>query len=134
MIRNPTLLRSLMYVVVLICLGTIRGSAATPDKNLVFSNLRELPDLGACPPNGAQADPNLKRALETAVAQAQAQAKDAADTAARMKDADLIAPEVLKQLKDLADRLDIALKDPDVCVALFQLLLPHQCRPPQRQV
>ena len=92
-------------------------AASAQDKDPVFSRLRQLPDLGACPSDSAPADPDLKKALTIAVEQARSQAKEVADSVARMKDAGMCSPDTLKQFTESAGRLNDALKDPDICVA-----------------
>jgi hypothetical protein len=87
------------------------------DTSVVFSRLRQLPDLGACPSDPSQADPDLKKALTSAVTHAKDQATVMADSAERMRDAGLLKPETAKQLQESTQELQAALSDPDVCTA-----------------
>ena len=132
MAKNVFVSRALAFTATLLfAAGFFGRSAIAQDRDSVFNRLRQLPDLGACPSNGASADPDLKKALTIAMVQARAQARDAADSVARMQDAGLVSPDVVKQLSDSAGKLNDALKDPEVCVAArsFAQLSPSAAVP-----
>ena len=91
--------------------------ALAQNKNSAFDRLRELPALGACPIDGSAPDPDLRKALSSAVTQARAEAANALDSIARMKDLGLTSPDALRQLSESAAKLSEALRDPDPCLA-----------------
>lgn len=109
--------RTLMFGLALLFAVIVSRVTSAQDKNLVFNKLRQLPDLGACPNDPAAADPDLQKVLKAAVTQARDQAKDLSESVEGMKNAGLIAPEIAKRLHDSAEKLRIALSDPDACVA-----------------
>src|SRR5258708_20083214 len=117
MAKNVFVSRALAFTATLLfAAGFFGRSAIAQDRDSVFKRLRQLPDLGACPSNGASADPDLKKALTIAMVQARPQARDAADSVARMQDAGLASPDVGKQLINSPLNLTSTLKHPEHCL------------------
>ena len=84
--------------------------------NPVFNRVRQLPDLGACPSSGTP-DPDLKKALSNALAEARKQAKNMVSLAQQAKDSGLLSAERIKEISELAGKMDQALSSADDCTA-----------------
>lgn len=89
-------------------------SASAQTGNAAFDRVRQLPDLGACT---SAADPDLRRALATAVKQAQAEAQKLLDLAQDAKDTGLIPADKLRSVSESAQKIKDSLSAADDCVA-----------------
>ena len=113
-ISTAVLQRFLVIGTCLAGLGCVAPVSAQDSS--VFNRVRQLPDLGACPSSGA-ADPDLKKALISAVADARKHAKNLVTLAQQAKDSGLLAADKIKELSESAQKMDQALNSStDDCV------------------
>lgn len=84
--------------------------------NPVFNQVRQLPDLGACPTSGTP-NPDLQKALSSAVAEARRQVKNLVNLAQQAKDSGLLPADKIKELSQSAKAMDDAINKGDDCTS-----------------